>query len=48
VPLLHVCGSIDPIFGKFSLTIENVYQQSGGRISMMIKEGFGHHPHSFA
>jgi len=46
VPLLHVCGSIDPIFGKFSLTIENVYQQSGGRISMMIKEGFGHHPHS--
>jgi hypothetical protein len=46
VPLLHICGSIDPILGKFSLAIENIYQQFGGRISIMIKEGFGHHPHS--
>ena len=46
VPILHVCGSIDPILGKFSLPIENIYHQLGGRISMMIKEGFGHHPHS--
>ena len=46
VPLLHVCGSIDPILGKYSLAIENIYQQFGGRISLMIKEGFGHHPHS--
>jgi len=46
VPLLHVCGSIDPIFGRYSTTIENVYQQFGGRISVMVKEGFGHHPHS--
>ena len=46
VPLLHVCGSIDPILGKYSTTIENIYQQFGGRISVMIKEGVGHHPHS--
>jgi hypothetical protein len=46
VPLLLICGSIDPILGKFSLAIENVYQQFGGRVSVMIKEGFGHHPHS--
>jgi pimeloyl-ACP methyl ester carboxylesterase len=46
VPLLHVCGSIDPILGKNSTVIENIYQQFGGRISVMIKEGFGHHPHS--
>ena len=46
VPLLHVCGSIDPILGKFSTAIENIYQQFGGRISVMIKEGRGHHPHS--
>lgn len=46
VPLLHVCGSIDPIIGKYSTTIENIYQQFGGRISVMIKEGRGHHPHS--
>jgi pimeloyl-ACP methyl ester carboxylesterase len=46
VPLLHVCGSIDPILGKFTLPIESMYQQFGGRISVMIKEGRGHHPHS--
>jgi len=46
VPLLHVCGSIDPLLGKNSMTIERIYQQLGGRISVMIKEGAGHHPHS--
>jgi hypothetical protein len=46
VPLLHVCGSIDPLLGRNSNAIENIYQQFGGRISLMIKEGFGHHPHS--
>ncbi|MDB5031707.1 hypothetical protein [Mucilaginibacter sp.] len=46
VPILHVCGSIDPILNKYSNAIENIYQQFGGRISVMIKEGFGHHPHS--
>ena len=45
VPLLHVCGSIDPILGKFTLPIESMYQQFGGRISVLIKEGYGHHPH---
>ena len=46
VPLLNVCGSLDPILGKHTLVIENFYQQLGGRISVMIKEGAGHHPHS--
>ncbi|MCX7047594.1 MAG: alpha/beta hydrolase [Candidatus Sumerlaeota bacterium] len=46
VPLLHVCGSIDPLLGRVSSTIENIYQQWGGRITVMIKEGGGHHPHS--
>ena len=46
VPVLHVCGSIDPLLGRVSSTIENIYQQLGGRISVMIKEGAGHHPHS--
>ena len=46
VPILHVCGSIDPLLGRVSSTIENIYQQFGGRISVMIKEGAGHHPHS--
>ncbi|MCX6903243.1 MAG: alpha/beta hydrolase [Verrucomicrobia bacterium] len=46
VPLIQVCGSIDPILGRFALPIETIYQQYGGRITMMIKEGAGHHPHS--
>ncbi|MDB5324484.1 MAG: Alpha/beta hydrolase family protein [Phycisphaerales bacterium] len=46
VPLLHVCGSLDPILCQFSNAIEGIYQQLGGRISVMIKDGAGHHPHS--
>ena len=46
VPVLHVCGSIDPLLERSSTTIEKIYQQFGGRISVMIKEGSGHHPHS--
>ena len=46
VPLLHVCGSLDPLLGKYSTAIENIYQQFGGRISVMVKEGYAHHPHS--
>ena len=46
VPVLQICGSIDPIFGRNALAIENIYQQFGGRITMMVKDGAGHHPHS--
>jgi pimeloyl-ACP methyl ester carboxylesterase len=46
VPLLNVCGSIDPILGEFTLAIESIYRQLGGEISVMIQEGLGHHPHS--
>jgi pimeloyl-ACP methyl ester carboxylesterase len=46
VPILHVCGSIDPLLMRSSTTIESIYQQFGGRISVMIKEGASHHPHS--
>jgi hypothetical protein len=46
VPLLFVCGSIDPLLGRNALAMENIYQQFGGRVSILIKEGAGHHPHS--
>ena len=46
VPLLMICGSIDPLLGKNALAIESIYQQFGGKVSIMIKEGAGHHPHS--
>jgi pimeloyl-ACP methyl ester carboxylesterase len=46
VPVIHVCGTIDPILEKYSTATENFYHQFGGRISVVIKEGAGHHPHS--
>jgi pimeloyl-ACP methyl ester carboxylesterase len=46
VPVLHVCGSLDPILGNHTLVVESIYQQLGGRISVMIKDGAAHHPHS--
>src|SRR6266567_1503166 len=46
VPLLNVCGTHDFVLEKNTKVIENIYHQGGGRISMMIKEGTGHHPHS--
>jgi hypothetical protein len=46
VPLLHVCGSLDPLLGNHTCAIESLYESLGGRISVMIKEGYGHHPHS--
>jgi hypothetical protein len=46
VPILQICGTIDPIFGKFASAIDAIYQEFGGRISMMVKEGYAHHPHS--
>jgi hypothetical protein len=46
VPLLHVCGSLDPLLKNCSTAVENIYPQFGGRISVMIKEGDAHHPHS--
>lgn len=46
VPILQVCGSIDPLLVRSAGTMETIYQQYGGRVSMMIQEGKGHHPHS--
>jgi len=46
VPLLSVVGSIDPLQERHTLAIEAIYQQFGGRMSVMVKEGAAHHPHS--
>jgi pimeloyl-ACP methyl ester carboxylesterase len=45
IPLLHVCGSLDPIL-HHTQAVEGIYRQLGGRISVMIKDGAAHHPHS--
>jgi hypothetical protein len=46
VPLIHVCGSFDPLYNFSTLPVEAIYQGFGARISVLVKEGFGHHPHS--
>jgi pimeloyl-ACP methyl ester carboxylesterase len=46
VPVLQICGTLDPLLGPYTSAIEAMYQQFGGRISMMVKEGYAHHPHS--
>jgi hypothetical protein len=46
VALLNFCGSADSLLQRNTLPIENRYQQLGGRITVMIKEGQAHHPHS--
>ena len=46
VPILQVCGSLDPLLGGNALAAESIYQAFGGRMSLLIKDGAGHHPHS--
>ena len=46
VALLNVCGSADFLLQRHTLPIEDRYQQLGGRITVMIKDGQAHHPHS--
>ncbi len=46
VSLLNVCGSQDFLLERHTLAIEDRYHQFGGRITVMIKEGPAHHPHS--
>lgn len=46
VALFHVLGELDPLYPIAAGPVEEIYPQFGGRISVMVKEGFAHHPHS--
>lgn len=46
VPIFFVCGTNDPLLPQHALPMEAMYQQFGGRVSIMLKDGAGHHPHS--
>lgn len=46
IPLLHVCGSNDFLLRDHTLKVEELYHMLGGRISVVIKKGQAHHPHS--
>jgi pimeloyl-ACP methyl ester carboxylesterase len=44
VPLLHVCGSLDPWLESQTRMLEKRYRELGGQIVVIIKEGEGHYP----
>jgi pimeloyl-ACP methyl ester carboxylesterase len=45
IPLLHVVGTEDWIL-RYTMTVEQIYHQWGGSITLIMKEGIAHHPHS--
>ncbi len=48
VPLLHVVGDADDVvpLGENTAIVEHRYKQLGGQITVIVKKGVGHHPHS--
>ncbi len=46
VPILEIGGTEDWMLERHTLVVENIYHQMGGAITMIIKEGTAHHPHS--
>ncbi|MDR0750587.1 MAG: alpha/beta hydrolase [Tannerellaceae bacterium] len=47
VPILNICGSIDPVLHN-TYAIQAVYHANGGRFSVLVKDGAAHHPHSLS
>jgi pimeloyl-ACP methyl ester carboxylesterase len=45
IPLLHVVGTEDFVL-RNTLAVEQIYHQWGGSITVIMKEGVAHHPHS--
>ena len=46
VPLLHICGTEDFLLQRHTRVVEDIYHQLGGLITVIVKEGHAHHPHS--
>jgi len=44
VPILHICGSLDPWLETQTRVAQMRYEELGGRITVIIKEGDGHYP----
>jgi pimeloyl-ACP methyl ester carboxylesterase len=44
VPLLHVCGSLDPWLENQTRVAEKRYKELGGQITIIVKKGEGHYP----
>jgi hypothetical protein len=44
VPILHVCGSLDPWLDSQTRVLEKRYKELGGRVTVFIEDGKGHFP----
>jgi hypothetical protein len=44
VPLLNVCGSLDPGLDDNTRVVEKRYKELGGQITVIIEQGEGHYP----
>ncbi len=44
VPLIHVCGSLDPWLESQTRIVEQRYRELGGPITVIVQEGQGHFP----
>jgi len=44
IPLLHVCGSLDPGLTEYTNVVKKRYKELGGRMTVIVKEGEGHYP----
>jgi len=44
VPLLDVCGSLDPGLNDNTKVLEKRYKELGGKITVITKKGEGHYP----
>lgn len=44
VPLLHVCGGLDPMLDGQTRMAEKHYKELGGSMKVIIQEGVGHYP----
>jgi len=42
VPILHVCGSLDPWLDRETRVAEKKYKDLGGNFTVIIKQGEGH------
>jgi hypothetical protein len=46
IPILEIGGTEDGLLRPNALDIEDIYHKAGGLITVIIKEGHAHHPHS--
>jgi hypothetical protein len=46
VPVLHVCGSLDPWLDSQTRVLEKRYNELGGTAKVIVEEGKGHYPTS--